>query len=99
VSSNYESRQVVRVGDRLRLDCPVESKPHEAIYEWTKDGVDIHVGWQRFRVLRLGVLYVRDLELDDTGVYRCTATNGFGSAEARYLVYVSRELRMDEKNG
>ena len=46
-----------------------------------------------------GVLRVKDMEEDDTGVYVCKATNGFGSVDVKFLVYVyTREymLRFDD---
>jgi len=89
IVSRVQKQQLVKAGDRLRLLCPVRADP-PPIFEWTKDGNVIHGGWERHRV-REETLYVRDLELDDTGVYTCRATNGFGNVELTYLVFVSRE--------
>jgi len=83
-------RHFVRPGERLRLPCPVRAKP-PALVTWYKDGGTIHLGWDRYRVRADDwTLSVRDVQLDDTGIFTCRATNGFGSIDITYLVYVSR---------
>lgn len=50
------------------------------------------MGWDRYRVRADDwTLSVRDVQLDDTGIFTCRATNGFGSIDITYLVYVSRK--------
>jgi len=82
--SGYRRRHLVNAGEALRLGCPIDG---DAIITWFKDGDEVSVGWERFRV-RDDVLYVRDLEPSDTGVFVCRATNGFGSVDVKYLVLV-----------
>jgi len=92
VTSRYVRRHLVRPGDRLRLPCPVRANP-PALVTWYKDGGTIHLGWDRYRVRADDwTLSVRDVQLDDTGIFTCRATNGFGSIDITYLVYVSRKL-------
>jgi len=89
VTSRYVRRHLVRPGDRLRLSCPVRANP-PALVTWYKDGGTIHLGWDRYRVRADDwTLSVRDVQLDDTGIFTCRATNGFGSIDITYLVYVS----------
>jgi len=91
VTSRYVRRHLVRPGDRLRLPCPVRANP-PALVTWYKDGGTIHLGWDRYRVRADDwTLSVRDVQLDDTGIFTCRATNGFGSIDITYLVYVSRK--------
>jgi len=64
-----------------------------ALVTWYKDGGTIHLGWDRYRVRADDwTLSVRDVQLDDTGIFTCRATNGFGSIDITYLVYVSRKI-------
>jgi Immunoglobulin I-set domain len=55
---------------------------------WLKDGEEVNIGWERYRIVKHDTLQVRDVELDDTGIFVCRATNGFGSVEVQHLVYV-----------
>ena len=86
VPESYQRRRVLRAGVNLRLVCPVESSP-PPIVTWSKDGLEVHLGWERYRV-HGGVLRVRNVDVNDSGVYDCHATNGFGSIDVRYLVYI-----------
>ena len=86
----YRRRHLVSVGEALRLDCPVDGEAvgrSAPIITWYKDGDELSVGWERFRV-RHDDLYVRDMQTDDSGVFVCRATNGFGSVDVKYLVLV-----------
>jgi len=87
VSESYQRRRVLSAGVNLRLVCPVESPPPPPIVTWTKDGEAVHLGWERYRV-HGGVLRVRDVRVADSGVFVCQATNGFGSLDVKFLVYV-----------
>jgi Immunoglobulin domain len=80
-------RRVLKAGDTLRLSCPVESPPPEPLFTWLKDGDQVHVGWDRYRI-NSDMLRVRDVEPADSGVFICRATNGFGLLDVKYLVYV-----------
>ena len=74
-------------GESLRLGCPVD-RDAAPIIAWYKDGDEVsEVGWERYRI-RNDVLYIRDMETDDSGVFVCRATNGFGSVDVKYLVLV-----------
>jgi len=83
----------VSAGEALRLDCPVDNsaavgRGAAPIITWYKDGDEVSVGWERYRVVRHDALYVRDVEPRDSGVFVCRATNGFGSVDVKYLVLV-----------
>jgi len=80
----------VSAGEALRLGCPVDGDAvgrSAPIITWYKDGDEVSVGWERYRV-RNNALYIRDMELHDSGVFLCRATNGFGSVDVKYLVLV-----------
>ncbi|KAL6117236.1 fgfrl1 [Pungitius sinensis] len=86
VSERVGHRQSVRLGRTVKLPCPVEGDPPPLIM-WTKDGRNIHSGWNRFRVLQHG-LRVKEVETEDAGTYVCKATNGFGSVSVNYTLIV-----------
>lgn len=86
VSNKVIHRQTARLGSAIKFPCPVEGDPPPLIM-WTKDGRNIHSGWTRFRILRMG-LKIKEVEADDTGTYICKATNGFGSVNINYTLIV-----------
>ncbi|XP_068608212.1 fibroblast growth factor receptor-like 1 [Brachionichthys hirsutus] len=86
VSEKVSHRQSARIGSTIKLPCPVQGDPPPLIM-WTKDGRNIHSGWIRFRILRMG-LKIKEVEADDTGTYVCKATNGFGSVNVNYTLIV-----------
>lgn len=89
VSDKVEHRQTARVGSAIKLPCPVEGDP-PPLKMWTKDARNIHSGWIRFRILRMG-LKIKEVETDDAGTYICKATNGFGSVNVNYTLIVIGE--------
>jgi len=91
VSEKVAHRQMARIGSDIKLTCPVEGDPPPLIM-WTKDGRNIHSGWIRFRILRMG-LKIKEVEADDTGTYICKAINGFGSVNINYTLIVIGERR------
>ena len=89
-TDGVEVRQVHRAGTNVRLQCPAQGDP-APILDWEKDGEAIHAGWERFKVGH-SALRIKSLAEDDSGKYTCKATNGFGSAELEYWLYVYREF-------
>ncbi|CAN9502126.1 unnamed protein product [Ophioblennius macclurei] len=86
VSEKVAHRHTARLGSAIKLPCPVDGDPPPLLM-WTKDGRNIHSGWIRFRILRMG-LKIKEVEADDTGTYICKATNGFGSVNVNYTLIV-----------
>ncbi|XP_078796428.1 fibroblast growth factor receptor-like 1 isoform X2 [Oryzias latipes] len=86
VSGKVAYRQTARLGSAIKMPCPVEGDPPPLIM-WTKDDRNIHSGWIRFRILRMG-LKIKEVEADDAGTYICKATNGFGSVNINYTLIV-----------
>ena len=86
VADQVAHRQSARLGSAIKLPCPVNGDPPPLIM-WTKDGRNIHSGWTRFRILRLG-LKIKEVEAEDAGTYVCKATNGFGSVNINYTLIV-----------
>ncbi|XP_051870289.1 fibroblast growth factor receptor-like 1 isoform X2 [Pristis pectinata] len=86
ISKKVQSRQPVKLGRTIRLACPVEGDP-PPLTMWIKDGRTIHSGWTRFRVLQQG-LKIKEVEVEDAGVYVCRATNGFGSIHLNYTLII-----------
>lgn len=88
LSSTYQRRFAAQRGDTVRFTCPIElaSRPG-ALFAWFKGTDMIHDGWVRHRILNVA-LKIKDLELTDSGIYVCQATNGFGTAQASFTLYV-----------
>lgn len=85
-------RHLAKLGKNTKLVCPVEAVP-PPLTQWKKDGETIHTGWHRFKVTQDGQLRIRNVHMDDAGLYVCRATNGFGSISVNYSVVV-----LDEEN-
>ena len=81
-ASHHRSKQIVLVGSNVRLQCPMSGHPNPMI-DWTKDkeGI-IDYSWTRFEASKK-VLKISRAQLEDTGIYRCKGTNGFGSTTVR----------------
>jgi len=84
----------------MRLQCPVTAQP-TALVSWYKDDHEINIAWDnRYRVIVVlgdtagrgehSLLKVRNTTTTDSGVYVCTATNGFGTVRASFTVIVYR---------
>jgi len=80
------SRQTFRLGDTIKLDCPIRANP-APILEWSKDGDSIKAGWERYKPTNHG-LRIRQVLLDDSGLFTCRAVNGFGSQQVTYEVLI-----------
>ncbi len=89
VISRVYRRQIARVGDTVKLVCPVEADP-PPLLQWTKDDESINGMWDRHRMLSRA-LKIKDAVIADTGTYICKATNGFGSVNVDYRLYVLRK--------
>ena len=81
---------VVRLGDDVRLSCPVAATPPPML-EWKKDGTQILDAWDRFS-LHENMLRVSRVTADDAGVYVCIAINGFGTMRVATELFVIGEF-------
>lgn len=86
VSRQVEERQTARLGRTVRLPCPVEGDPPPLIL-WVKDGRNVNQGYSRYRVLKQS-LKIKEVEMEDAGVYICRVTNGFGSIALNFTLIV-----------
>ncbi|XP_052010708.1 fibroblast growth factor receptor-like 1b isoform X1 [Xyrauchen texanus] len=86
VSHHVEERQMVILGDTVRLPCPVQGDPPPLVL-WVKDGHNVNPGWTRYKVLKQS-LKIKEVELEDAGVYICRVTNGFGSLALNFTLSV-----------
>ena len=61
--------------------------------DWTKDreGGIIDFSWTRFETNKK-TLKISRVQPEDTGIYRCKGTNGFGSTSVRIDLLVIGEL-------
>jgi len=101
IVAGYRRQIPQRAGTTMRLDCPVSAEP-SALVSWYKDGQEINIAWDRYRVIVAGgptgtlrrqevlQLRVRNVTATDSGVYECMATNGFGTVRVSMQVVVYR---------
>ncbi|XP_043223787.1 fibroblast growth factor receptor-like 1 [Amphibalanus amphitrite] len=88
---------VVRLGDDVRLSCPVAATPPPML-EWKKDGTQILDAWDRF-TLSENMLRVSRVTEDDAGVYVCIAVNGFGTMRVATELFVIDPKSSTQYNG
>ncbi|XP_052251842.1 fibroblast growth factor receptor-like 1 isoform X3 [Dreissena polymorpha] len=89
-SGEYEPRQVAQVGqDKKRFQCPVEPDS-TTIVQWYKGEDLIDNFWTRYKVTKESslMLRIKDVELEDGGVYICKVSNGFGQIQFNFTLVV-----------
>lgn len=86
---HIKTRLVVREGTKTyTIQCPAEGAPQPLIM-WTKDGESITHAWNRFRQMNNDRdLRIKNVALEDAGLYKCQAVNGFGTVDLEYTVVV-----------
>lgn len=70
-------KTIVDVGENLTLTCKGYGDP-KPTFTWTKDGVS----QSQFRTFGYDLLF-SNIQIDDVGSYRCTASNGYGTDATR----------------
>jgi len=79
--------KVVPRGDSVKLTCPIFGQP-TPIITWSKGSETItDYAWTRFTLDKKS-LKISQAEYDDTGIYICKGTNGYGSNEVRIDLFV-----------
>lgn len=86
---NHMSNTTAVAGDDILLSCPVYSRRAPAHVTWAKDGVlieyseRVHLQWDCPSKLK-----IRNASLEDSGIYSCTASQGWqaGATEAQVTV-------------
>ncbi|XP_004688211.1 PREDICTED: hemicentin-1 [Condylura cristata] len=85
--SDETSYFIVMVNNLLELECPVTGSPPPSIM-WLKDGQLID-GRDGFKILLNGrKLVLTQIQVSDTGLYRCVATNAAGDHKKEFEVTV-----------
>ena len=81
---------MVPQGDSVKLTCPIFGQP-TPIITWSKGSETItDYAWTRFSLDKKS-LKISQAEYDDTGIYICKGTNGYGSNEVRIDLFVIGE--------
>lgn len=74
-------------GSRVFLMCDTEGIPKPEV-TWERDGVEIPVSGPRYTMHNSGSLHFSPVEVEDSGAYRCTATNKAGSVSRDFTLSV-----------
>uniref|UniRef100_A0A915L2Q2 Ig-like domain-containing protein n=1 Tax=Romanomermis culicivorax TaxID=13658 RepID=A0A915L2Q2_ROMCU len=92
VPENVRKRLVAREGLKtFTVVCPAEGASPLYV-SWTKDGEPITSAWDRFKqVNRERDLRIKNVMLEDAGLYKCHVANGFGSANMEFTLQVIGE--------
>ena len=86
-----ELKKIGRIGDTIRLICPVSGFPKPMV-EWSKNGEIIDFMWDRHKKGGKS-LKIKHVTEDDTGIFTCKGINGFGSEEVRIeLIIVGKSF-------
>ncbi|XP_035220180.1 fibroblast growth factor receptor-like 1 [Stegodyphus dumicola] len=73
----------------VQLPCPVEADPDTLFFEWYRDREPLDAfADERYRIQGNGVLKIKSVVPEDTGLYVCRAVNGFGKADVNVTLIV-----------
>ena len=77
----------VKQGENVAMECVASGHPAPQI-SWTKN--DYPLGENgRYTFLSSGSLMITDIQYEDRGIYRCTASNRLDSASATAIIRVN----------
>ncbi|XP_034151805.1 neural cell adhesion molecule L1.2 isoform X3 [Esox lucius] len=80
--------QLYAPGETVRLDCKADGIPSPVV-SWSINGIPITgIDPDHRRLVRDGVLILKDVAFDDTAVYQCQAHNKHGTILVNTYIYV-----------
>jgi len=81
--------KVVQIGNNVTLKCPISvANPRNLQRTWYKGDERIEkYTWERYSLDKKS-LQIKGVTYDDTGIFICKGTNGFGSNEVRIDLFV-----------
>ena len=79
IETQPEDTDVI-LGQSVLLNCSARGLP-EPLITWTKNDEPLDFDNARFQLLENGSLMIRDAMMNDTGDYKCSATNELGSLQ------------------
>ena len=83
--------KVAKFGETIKLNCPISSRL-KLLIDWSKGGEDItDYNWERYSLDKKSLL-IKAATYDDTGIFICKGTNGFGSSQVRIDLFVLGKL-------
>ncbi|KAF8784756.1 fibroblast growth factor receptor-like 1 isoform X1 [Argiope bruennichi] len=85
----YDLERVVPEGTMVQLPCPIEADPDTLFFEWYRDREPLDAfADERYRIQSNGILKIKSVVPEDTGLYVCRAVNGFGKADVNVTLIV-----------
>ncbi|GFQ79738.1 fibroblast growth factor receptor-like 1 [Trichonephila clavata] len=73
----------------VQLPCPIEADPDTLFFEWYRDREPLDAfADERYRIQSNGILKIKSVVPEDTGLYVCRAVNGFGKADVNVTLIV-----------
>ena len=73
-------------GETVALECRVSGHPKPEV-RWYRNNLPVRVS-QSFNILTTGSLVINNIQHEDRGIYRCTATNSLGAVQAAARVLI-----------
>ncbi|XP_054708226.1 fibroblast growth factor receptor-like 1 [Uloborus diversus] len=85
----YDLERIVPEGTTVQLPCPIEADPDTLFFEWYRNRQPLDAfADERFRIQGNGVLRIKSVIPEDTGLFVCRAVNGFGKADVNVTLIV-----------
>jgi len=81
IASQRNLQLLARLGDEVKLVCPMEGNP-APIIEWSKGDQMVDYQMTRYRTSKKS-LRIRDVDKTDSGRFTCKGINGFGKEEIK----------------
>ncbi|XP_006868719.1 PREDICTED: neural cell adhesion molecule L1-like protein-like isoform X3 [Chrysochloris asiatica] len=95
MESDGQSSVIILKGETLLLECFAEGLPTPQV-EWNKLDDDLPKG-RATKETYGKILKIENVSYHDKGIYRCTATNGLGTANHNFLVIVQEPPRWTKR--
>nr|XP_053650237.1 hemicentin-1-like [Cherax quadricarinatus] len=86
-TNRLEEKVVALEGDSVKLKCPVRGEPRPTFF-WRKDGHPLSDVSRRMRILKNGIIMIKQLMSEDAGTYVCTAVNEVGATSIPVVLEV-----------
>ncbi|XP_071515843.1 hemicentin-1-like [Panulirus ornatus] len=86
-ANRLEEEVVALEGETVKLKCPVKADPRPVFF-WKKNGQSLSGFSRRIRVLKNGIVVIRQLVTEDAGTYVCTAVNAAGATKIPVILEV-----------
>lgn len=93
-----QSQLVYPIGTDVQLRCPVYSNSDHLFVEWRRYKDNKILGSSRHVITLSGLLKIKSVSSEDSGIYICKAFNAFGSIKANVTLQVVKNNQFQLTN-